>query len=43
MRARNQLLDRIEAEGLIMTAPHFPEPGFGRVVRLEGRRFWQGL
>ena len=42
-RTRLQLLDRIEAEGLTMTACHFPEPGFGRVVRLEGRRYWQGL
>ena len=29
--------------GLTMTACHFPEPGFGRVVRLEGRRYWQAL
>ena len=41
LRTRNQLLDRIEAEGLTLTACHFPEPGFGRVVRLEGRRYWQ--
>jgi glyoxylase-like metal-dependent hydrolase (beta-lactamase superfamily II) len=40
-QTRRQLLDRIEAEGLILSANHFPEPGFGRVVRLEGRRFWQ--
>jgi glyoxylase-like metal-dependent hydrolase (beta-lactamase superfamily II) len=42
-RTRNQLLDRIEAEGLTLSACHFPEPGFGRVVRLEGRRSWQAL
>lgn len=42
-KTRGQLLDRIEAEGLILTACHFPEPGFGRVVRLEGRRTWQAL
>jgi glyoxylase-like metal-dependent hydrolase (beta-lactamase superfamily II) len=42
-QTRNQLVDRIEAEGLILSACHFPEPGFGRVVRLEGRRFWQAL
>jgi glyoxylase-like metal-dependent hydrolase (beta-lactamase superfamily II) len=41
VRTRNQLLDRIEAEGLTVTACHFPEPGFGRVVRLQGRRYWQ--
>jgi glyoxylase-like metal-dependent hydrolase (beta-lactamase superfamily II) len=43
LRTRTHLLDRIEAEGLTMTACHFPEPGFGRVVRLEGRRVWQAL
>ena len=43
LRTRNQLLERIEAEGLTMTACHFPEPGFGRVVRLEGHRVWQAL
>jgi glyoxylase-like metal-dependent hydrolase (beta-lactamase superfamily II) len=42
-RTRRKLLDRIETEGLILSANHFPEPGFGRVVRLEGRRFWQAL
>lgn len=40
-QTRRQLVDRVEAEGLILSACHFPEPGFGRVVRLEGRRFWQ--
>ena len=43
LQTRGQLLDRIEAEGLILTACHFPEPGFGRVVRLEGRRVFQAL
>ena len=43
VRTRNQLLDRIEAEGLVLSACHFPEPGFGRVVRLEGRRSWRAL
>jgi hypothetical protein len=42
-RTRQRLVDRIEAEGLILSACHFPEPGFGRVVRLEGRRSWQAL
>lgn len=40
---RKQLLDRIEAEGMTVAACHFPGPGFGRVVRLEGRRYWQAL
>lgn len=41
--ARRQLLDRIEAEALVLSANHFPEPGFGRVVRFDGRRVWQAL
>lgn len=40
---RRRLLDRIEAEGLIVASCHFPEPGFGRIVREAGRRYWQGL
>jgi len=40
---RRRLLDRIEAEGMKVAQCHFPAPGFGRIVRLEGRRYWQGL
>ncbi len=40
---RRALLDRIEAEGMTIAAGHFPRPGFGRIVRLEGRRYWQAL
>jgi glyoxylase-like metal-dependent hydrolase (beta-lactamase superfamily II) len=40
---RRALIDRIEAEGMTIAAGHFPRPGFGRIVRLEGRRYWQAL
>ena len=40
-RTRKALLDRIETGGMTMAAGHLPEPGFGRIVRLEGRRWWQ--
>lgn len=40
-QTRYKLLDRIEAEGLVLSANHFPEPDFGRVVRVKGRRIWQ--
>ncbi len=40
---RKALMERLEREGLLVASGHFPAPGFGRVVRLEGRRFWQGL
>jgi len=42
-RTRHRLLDRIEAEGMTVAARHFPAPGFGHLVRLEGRRYWHGL
>ncbi len=38
---RSGLLDRIEADGMTLATCHFPHPGFGKVVRLEGRRYWQ--
>lgn len=38
---RRALLDRIESEGMTIAAGHFPRPGFGRIVRLESRRYWQ--
>jgi hypothetical protein len=34
---------RIEAEGMIVAARHFPEPGFGRIAQSGGRRYWQGI
>ena len=41
--SRSALLDRIEAEGLVIAQCHLPRPGFGRVVRLEGKRWFQPL
>ena len=43
IQTRRRTLDRIEAEGLRVVACHFPEPGFGHIVRLEGRRYWRAL
>jgi len=40
---RRLLLDRIEAEGMTMVQCHLPAPGYGRIVRVEGRRWWQAL
>ncbi len=40
---RQQVFDRVEAEASTLVACHFPAPGFGRLVRLEGRRYWQGF
>ena len=33
----------LEEEGLTLAAGHFPAPGFGRVTRLEGKRYFQAL
>ena len=36
--------DRAEAEGSVVAAGHFhPTDHIGKVVRLEGRRYWQAL
>ena len=42
-RTRKELFDRAEAENASLAVCHFPSPGFGRVVRIEGRRYWQAL
>lgn len=40
---RTRLLDQIEAEGMTVASCHFPHPGYGRIIRLAGRRSWQAL
>ncbi len=40
---RRQLMERLAREGATVAAGHFPAPGFGRVVTMQGRRYWQGL
>ncbi len=40
---REKLMRRIEDERLIAAAGHFAHPGFGRLVRVAGRRTWRGL
>jgi len=42
-QTRRALLDRLEREQMLVAAGHFPSPGFGRIVRLDGRRYWRGL
>ena len=38
---RTSPLDPAEADSATVVACHFPAPGFGRVVRYEGKRYWQ--
>jgi glyoxylase-like metal-dependent hydrolase (beta-lactamase superfamily II) len=42
-QTRRALMERLEREGMVVAAGHFPAPGFGKVVRLQNRRYWQGL
>jgi glyoxylase-like metal-dependent hydrolase (beta-lactamase superfamily II) len=40
---RDRVLQMIEDEKLRLIAGHFAFPGFGDVVRIEGKRYWRGL
>lgn len=41
--SRWRLVEQSLNEGTLLAAGHFPAPGFGRVVRLQDRRYWQAL
>ena len=40
---RLSVMERLEREGTLVAAVHLPAPGFGRVVRLGGLRYWQAV
>jgi glyoxylase-like metal-dependent hydrolase (beta-lactamase superfamily II) len=42
-QTRRALLERLEREQIVVAAGHFEAPGYGRIVTLEGRRYWRGL
>jgi glyoxylase-like metal-dependent hydrolase (beta-lactamase superfamily II) len=42
-QTRHRVLDQLEKEGTLVCAGHFPDPGFGRFIRGERRRYWQGV
>lgn len=42
VETRERILARAEADALVLAPAHFPEP-FGRVVRVDGRRYWSAL
>ena len=42
-KTRHQVLDQLEADGSLVSAGHYPDPGFGRYVRRSGRRVWQQI
>jgi glyoxylase-like metal-dependent hydrolase (beta-lactamase superfamily II) len=39
--SRERLMARIEGERMQVIAGHFPHPGFGRIVRAEGKRYFR--
>jgi len=42
-QTRKALIEKIERERIMVAAGHFPAPGFGRIVKLENKRYWQGM
>ena len=40
---RNGLLDMAEQEKLIVLGSHLSPPGWGTMVRWQGRRYWRGF
>ena len=42
-KSRYDIMDRMESENGLLVCGHYPAPGFGRLVRLEGRRYWKAL
>jgi glyoxylase-like metal-dependent hydrolase (beta-lactamase superfamily II) len=38
---RRALMERVERVGMVVAAGHFPAPGFGKVIQLGGRHYWQ--
>lgn len=43
VETRERIAQRMEDEGALAIGGHFPPPGFGRLVRIDGRRIWQAL
>jgi glyoxylase-like metal-dependent hydrolase (beta-lactamase superfamily II) len=40
-KTREHVVKRIEEEKMRLVAGHFPFPGFGGIVRIEGKRYWR--
>jgi glyoxylase-like metal-dependent hydrolase (beta-lactamase superfamily II) len=41
--SRTKTLDMAEREGMLVLGPHLSRPGWGRIVRFQGRRYWHAL
>lgn len=42
-QTRTQMMEQLEASGSLVAACHFPAPGLGHVVRVEGKRIFRAL
>ena len=40
---RRSVVEQLERDGTTVAAVHLPAPGFGKILRAEGRRYWQAL
>jgi glyoxylase-like metal-dependent hydrolase (beta-lactamase superfamily II) len=40
---RREMMERLERDGTLVAAVHLGAPGFGKIVREQGRRYWQAL
>ncbi|MBQ11255.1 MAG: hypothetical protein CMJ45_06890 [Planctomyces sp.] len=40
---RRSLMEQLEQDGTTIAAVHLPAPGFGKILRADGRRYWQAL
>ena len=40
---RHHLLDMAEQENMIVLGSHLSPPGWGTMVRWQGRRYWKGM
>jgi len=40
---RHRLLDLAEEDDMVVLGSHLSRPGWGRLIRWKGRRYWQGL
>ena len=43
MKVRHEVLDKAENEGITVLGSHLSPPGWGTMVRWEGRRYWRGF
>ena len=40
---RRSLMEKLERDGDTVVSVHLPKPGYGKIARMNGRRYWQAL